>query len=501
MSFYDEWNDELKNKIKILEEENNLIDDSVYTNLIEYIKTHNNRFIDIKPIKYFYATYYPENIVKKQFKICDLTFEYLNYYSIPDIDVRDEIKYKLILESLYNLNKNIIEKKFNVKLVFELEGVSDIYRECRDNFINDINEDNQYIISNCKKYRQHDVLLSIIDNSNNKYQIGCEFNETHHTKEYDSNRKITSKIPLMKLFIRKQETKETMIQHIKNIMRDIIFKCCAINNDKTFIAKLLMTEKLSDENYEMEYDMISLLLNCFKNDCFKFSELYELFQFRVSEQDEIKEFLIENNILNNDDSDDPNLATYQIDDDGEYFFDEEQFAILMSLITDDISDNYKKILRTFLRSQKALLEAADLLLEKERSNRIDQKNLSSFINEITSTGIKQLKEKYENEIEGLKCYKKIFEELQKYNHCSKKILPYIKYKKGCQLNETDMYMIKYILGNNYNKLLSKTIETLNEKNPNNKIIYNTQKDKTNENMILLNAVISAEDLFNYHYIK
>jgi len=489
---YTNWDIEIRTIFNSYRNKKTLTRDNIYNVLLEYVQ-RNNRFIDLRPIVYFYEEFYPKLIREMSIKICDMDFRYNVYLKIKNVEIRDEIRYKLMLYSLYKNNKTIFTDKFNVKIKFEKEHYSDIYKDSKDNFIKLLQNltDKKVVYNN--KYRFHDYLITISYN-NDAFQIACEFNEFHHTEEYDNNRSETSKIPLVSLHVRKQGETNNANIYIGKIIKDIIYKSCALTNNNAFIAKMLMNEELDEE----QYDRMVLLIDCIANNRFNLTDISSLFLLQMVTDEDIVNFLNENELLNNTEEQNDKI-TYYIDKDNIYYLDNEQFEKLVLLFNSDLSQNYKEILGIYIKGQKALLRATELLLQKENDHKIDMKNISSFISDITSKPIKEIIEKINEENFEANQYKKIFDQLSFKNHTSNKPLPYIFYEDKSLVHENELLVIKKVLGSNYNRILKKTIEYLNTKEPNNIIDFFDETDELNNNLVLVNANINWKEFVNYHY--
>jgi hypothetical protein len=494
-TFYFNWKKELYDQIQTLYDENIANDKNIYNIILSYIKNnYNNRYIDIEPLIYFYNKYYSDYTETCSIKICDQNFEYVIFENIKNIKLRDEIRFKMILYTMYLSVKKIIKDLFNVDIQCHFEKYSSIYKENKDKFISTLESKSGIKIIYNNKYRVHDCLL-IIEHNEKKYEIACEFNEKTHTNEYDENRSKSLKIPLVSLFVRHQgETQEDISNYIKKIIMDIIYKSCALIKNKSYIAKLLVCEEMDEDNYHT----LSLLIDCCNVDIFKFDDLLILYRFDINNQIELKDFLIENNILNDDDTNDPQKATYFINEEDEYYFDNNEFKKLTICMNSNLSINYKLILNIFMDSQAALLKAAEMLLIKDEQNRIDAPHISGYMNEITMKPIEETIEYYNTIIDGMSAYKAYLNGIRKYNHTSNKPLPYIKYKKNAKLLEKDLQMIKDILGNNYTRLLKNTIIYLNN-NSVNKIILYEDSDELLNNIKIKNAIIDYQKLHEYHF--
>jgi hypothetical protein len=401
----------------------------------------------------------------------------------------------MCLKTLYTSVKRIIKDKFKVTIICEFEKYSDVYKYCKDDFIKNLEYISEKEISYNKKYRIHDCLFTLT-NDGDKYQIACEYNERSHSSEYDDNRKVSLKIPLVSLFVRKQgEKQQNITQYLKLIVNDIVYKCCALTDDNTYVAKLLMWEQLDEEQYEL----MTTLLNCIHDDYFDFLTLNSFFALEQHDQEEIKTLLIDNGIMNNDNEEDENKATYYLAENGDYYFDNIQFEKYILLMNTELSRNYTNILSIYIKGQKALLQATKMLLDKEKTVKVDTDNIKSFIKEISINPIKEILTKYNNEIATLECYRKAFGDLKLRMHSTVKCLPYIKYKKDSNITDQDLIMIKNILGKNFEKSLIKTVTTINQ-NSRDKIILYQEVDELIDNTKLGNAEIDYPKMFEYHFL-
>lgn len=494
------WNNKLKEDIKLLEQANNLTQDTLYDLLENYlIENQNNRYVDILPIKYFYENYYSHLIDTNELTIVDYTFKYNKYYPIQDIELRSETRFKLTLFSLFQNNQSLIAELFQVKLTCEFEKYSDVYKEVKDTFIKLINENFNVKIQYNTKYRVHDCLFTMANNDG-KYQIACEFNENSHEESYDSNRKVSLKIPLTSLFVRKQgDYEQSMDEYIKIICLEIIYKGCALSSDKKILAKLFIFETVSIDKYNEMANKLTTLLNCLDKDKFMFIDLDALFGFECSDQEELLEILRDNDIINKEDENDDEKISFYIDDDGLYYLDQDAFdKLILLLMGTDICKNHKQVNEIYIKSLKALMNASDRMNKKEKESKIDTQNISSFIHEIAIKVIQEMvDQKYkETQLSGM--FKKIFDNLQKRRHCSIGPLTYIKYQEGHNLRESDLWIVKYIFEKNYNRAIKTTIDKYNSNNSKHMILFK-KKDDVNNNIAIKNAYIDYAELFNYHF--
>lgn len=496
-----QWDQGIFDQIQILNEAGNLNDDTVYTVLESYICNNiKNRYMDISPVKYFYDNYFhhlTQNICEK---IIDIEFTYTLYFPIEDIPLRNEMRYKLTLYSLFQNNRKFLEETFNVNISCEFEKSSDVYKDTRDNFTSFIAEQFNTKEYPYKKYREHDCLFTI-KNDQDVYQIACEYNEEHHCDEYDMNRKKSLKIPLTSMFVRKEGEYETTIEsYIKSIFIEKIYKCCALSNNRKLLAKLCIFEKTTKSKYDEMSDQLNMLLNCLDNNYFSFLDLWGLLMLnKQRDQDEILQLFIENDIMYLEDEEtDEDKISYYINDDGEYYIDNKQFKTFMKLLEgSDICNGYRQILGIYLESLEALLGASERLLEKEKESKIDTENISSFIQEIIYKPIKDMMEQKFQEYRLCKQYKELFEELSKKKHCSNRPLPYIKYDDNNNLRTSDLWIIREILGKNYNRVMKITID---KQSGSEKMII-MRNDKLNNNVEIKNAKIDYAELFNYHFLS
>jgi len=495
-TYYISWDVKLKISIKELYDTETATDKNIYNLLVKYIKDNNkNRFVDIEPIIYLYNKYHSNLVKEYSIKICDETYKFKTFGPIDTIQIRDEIRFKMCLKTLYSSVKRIIKDKFNIRIIYEFEKHSDVYKSCKDYFVANLESITQKEVSYNKKYRIHDCLFTLT-NGNDKFQIACEYNERSHSNEYDDNRKVSLKIPLVSLFVRKQgETQQNISQYIKQIINDIVYKCCALSDDNTYVAKLLMWNQLDEEQFEL----MTTLLNCIHDDYFDFLTLNTLFSLDQCDQEEIKQLLIEKGIMNTDNEEDDNKTTSYITEEGDYYFDNIQFEKFILLMNTDLSCNYTNILSIYVKGQKALLQATKMLLEKEKTTKVDTDNIKSFIKEITLNPIKEILNKYNNEIATLECYKKAFGDLKLKSHSIVKNLPYFKYKKGNNITEQDLIMIKNILGKNFEKSLIKTIDLMNQSRED-KIIFHQEVDELIDNTKIENVEIDYCKMFEYHFL-
>ena len=473
--------------------------DKIKEILINYtIKHKKDKTVCCEPIIYLYHKFYPDNVETSIIKIYDLKFYIEIYENISNVKLRPEIKYKMMCLSLYFRNIDIFKNNnifSNVSITFECEKYSELYKICKDNFIEDLRNISDINISYNNKYRYHDILITVRSDNGNICQIGCEYNEPHHTDEYDSNRRLTSKIPLVSLHIRKQDDRKkiSLETHFKKILEDILYKTCSLTNNNTFIAKLI----LYNENNDDMNDSLSLLIDCQNDNYFRFQSIIRLFKFDYDDQDDLKSFLIENEIMNDDENDDENKVSYYTDNDNNYYLDKEQFKMLMKLLNDELSGNWKNILNIYIDSLDALLRASGKINKMEKNNRIDAKNIVGFIHDITFKAINELFEKKEKETKEIECYKDLLIKLNHVNRTSKKQLPYILFDKDEKIKEKELNILKILLGSDYMTKIKKTIDSLNNDNKF-KIILKYEDDNVIPIQIN-NARIDYELLRRHHF--
>ncbi len=85
------------------------------------------------------------------------------------------------------------------------------------------------------------------------------------------------------------------------------------------------------------------------------------------------------------------------------------------------------------------------------------------------------------------------------SHSTVKNLPYFKYKKGNNITEQDLIMIKNILGKNFEKSLIKTIDLMNQSRED-KIIFHQEVDELIDNTKIENVEIDYCKMFEYHFL-
>jgi hypothetical protein len=496
-----EYCKKIHNDIKLLIEEYEIGDNALALKikelLIRYsIDNDKNKNVCPKPIIDLYHRYYPDNIETSTIKICDLIFKFVQYENTQDFKLRDEIKIKMMFMAIYELNIEIFNSNIfsDVSIKFECEKHSIIFKHCKDTFTKDISKISNTKISHNNKYRLHDCLMTIKHNDKMR-QIGFEFNEKNHIKEYDDLRESTSKIPLLSLHIRKQNDKRPIKENFKEILNDIVYNTCYLTKNKGFIAKLLMyDDNMSDDTY----DTLETLIKCVEKDIFEFNMFISLFRIPCHNQDEVKSMLIEQEILNDDDENDSNKITYSTDAEDNYYVDNVRFERLLLSLTVDFSLGYKTVLELYLKSVRSLMSASDKIIDVEGENRLEHDNISGFIDEITYKPIKEVLEKKDKELYRLECYDILFDKLNIKNHTSKRLLPYIHYDKDNTIEQKELDALGIVLGPNYISKLKKTISELNNTS-NNKIRFKFEKDNISQMQIKYARI--DYDLFRKHHIK
>jgi len=385
MEMFHKWNNmALTNDIQNNKKNEKLI-------LFEWIKKNGKkRLNDVEPISHYFNKYYKNYIVEKKIKICDYTLKYNYFKNLKNIYMRDEIKFKLVLSSLFDLNKKFFED-IKVKIRYEFEGISEyyknsvislcsflceIYKTCDKNY-------NKKMNLNDGKYRYHDCLIKIYTDCNETMEIACEFNEKSHTREYDNYRKKSMKLPLIKIEPCQKYDEETINIYIKKLIDDIILESAHLNADKTLYAKYLLSNRS-----KILYDDISLLINCIDANKFIFDDIINLCKIPVRNQNKLKDFLLENNILKQKNK---GKIYYSKDEDDNYFLDKNNFYdFLLIGYKRKINTNFYDLLKIYNNGTQALIDASDKINYIINENRIKLENVIIFIEEILEKPIKKL---------------------------------------------------------------------------------------------------------------
>ena len=507
--FYVSWNSAL---VQQFEAENKLDETKTKEIIVDYIKKNKkNRFIDIKPIFYVYENFYKNNMIVRNIKICNIEFVFSVFANTEDFELRDEIKFKLMLESLYMFNISKFKNEFDVDIAFEYEKYSDVYKKCKDEYIKRIKkiEDNIVLRSS---YRVHDCVITIANDSD-KYQLACEYNEDHHTDEYDDNREKTMKIPLLSFHVKKNGDDNNT--YIKRLLVDIIQKCCTICDNNVFLAKMLILENTEDNETEIEYEMLSELLDCIKREKFPLNMINYIFRFSVgnSSQSEFRKYLVNQDILNKKNEYDNKKVSYEIDSKNTYYLDSTQFRKFMTLIDKNICRNYTDILNLYLTGQKALLQATDEILKMEKNNKIDIDNYVGFMNEITIKPLKRVIKIKNEEISKNICCRNIFFSTLKKRKVNKILNSFtdddtnilVKYKYNCVTTIRDIGIFVEYIGNidKTITIFKKIIEkyNLSHQNLDGKIIIHDEPDKINDDVIIMHGYVDYDVFLQKYFTR
>jgi len=367
--FYSSWKNNLRKELehlynsKFKENEKNKKTKEIIENYI--ITNKKNRFIDIKPIIYLYETYYDSYYEKIKFKICDIKINFNFYKDIEKLKLRDEIKFKMTLKSYISNIKNMEEifgeneKKIITSIEFEstLKKYYEIKKKFTDFFNKKINKNN----------RKHDAIITLELNGNYS-EIACEFNEYHHKREYDKYREDMTKLIADDLLCCKEYNSKNILYFMKKLNEIIFYQICLLSDNHILVAKFLLNNECEQNN--VNYEKISLMVDCLEKKKFNFDEIKFLYQIDSLEQENFKNLLLKNNILTK--KNDKIKVKYEKDDDGIYYLTFDEFKKFSRIIIKkEISPCSNEILDIWQNGICALMEASKKVISYGKKNKIN----------------------------------------------------------------------------------------------------------------------------------
>ena len=332
-------------------------------------KTKLKNMEDIKKLQ-TYLVKSDQNIGEK----INLSYDYeFTYFSLDKIDcksiqVRPENVCKI---NFYRVIKKL-QQYFSNKIIIEYE----------------VRGDNEIQIKNNMSGIEYDIYIKIYDDDNNFYDIGIEYNESHHDnqQERDRYKYVNSTVNLDRFYVY-EEKYDDYNNFMKETIESIFIFICSSNNDKYTFSKIIYFKNYCNEkSLEKDTGLFNTILNFTSKKSFNLKLFFnnaEPFNSKTEdyfEFDEFIEYLSDNKIK----------IEYE---DDKFNCKDEYFTNIIMRIDSNCSAYIYNLRMMYARTMKTLQEASDLIFNAEKSSRDSKKLIPEYTENLLLYDITKIKNK------------------------------------------------------------------------------------------------------------